>query len=50
MVGANYLADACEKVEQTAKDGDMKRSLSAKGVLDEAISRVNLFITRGING
>lgn len=50
LIGANNLADACEKVEQAAKDGDMAKIFAAKIVLDNAISRVELFITKGING
>jgi HPt (histidine-containing phosphotransfer) domain-containing protein len=49
MVGANYLADACEKVEQAAKSGDMGGAVSGKAGLDEAISRIEFFIVKGIS-
>lgn len=44
MVGAKHLADACEQLEQAAKNGDMKKAGRSKAVLDEAISEIEAFI------
>lgn len=44
MVGAKYLAKACETIEQAARDGDMAGARAAKMTLDEAIGQFETYL------
>lgn len=48
MVGAKYLADACEAIENAAKAGDLGKAGSAKAGLDKAIAQIASFVTSGM--
>lgn len=44
MVGATYLAKACEAIEHAARDGDMAKAGNAKAALDEALDQLETFL------
>ena len=45
MVGAKKLANACAAIEQAAREGNMEGAISAKGMLDEAVSQFGIFLS-----
>jgi PAS domain S-box-containing protein len=44
MVGATYLAKACEAIEHAARNGDMTKAGNAKAALDEALDQLETFL------
>lgn len=44
MVGATYLAKACETIEHAARNGDMAKAGNAKATLDEALDQLETFL------
>ena len=51
MVGATYLAKACEDIERAARDGDMSEARTARVELDNTVRRLQThFAENGIQG
>ncbi|MDA8363064.1 MAG: PAS domain S-box protein [Gammaproteobacteria bacterium] len=50
MVGAKYLAEACEVLEKAARNGDLREAEAARAGLLEAVTRIGTFTSDRIKG
>jgi HPt (histidine-containing phosphotransfer) domain-containing protein len=50
MVGATVLAKSCEALEQAARNRDREASVAAKESIDQALDRLESFISAGRTG